>query len=509
MTPDCFHWQAERALDRSTKFLGRRLDRLISSCDNLTLIADTRSNPRPPGNPTHGVAGKRFTPRNTPATDGTETSRSNLLEETSCEAWQEVRAAPNLALTPSRTHSGGVDADEEGDWEEDQIEATMDVYHIGQNPPRRETLANRQSLHTPSYLSKSQQLAEQMFGVRTKYTLRHGGQAPARFTTSHNRQGSEQHIRCGDTSSSESSSSIVSEHRPLTEASVQEKTAAGTSVPAIPKLCLDSVPFASEPSDTSKPNQQTMRDALNVQTARFVSARSSSSRPNSARLTMLARHPASAMIVPPRVYLPAAKPLDSPTLRLDFRMLEQSMMKISGQPPRLRVQSARTRSGCQSMSRGHADLPLKTDRALWAAGKVQFMLGNKDKLTENVERQKKDSWTCTKNADGVPSTKTTAQQPTSAVRKENEMIGRENSASSSDQEYDWVLEAKDKEADAAQHEKLTEVMFENPYFQIDFTEEVSQRKLRPSHTKEQAPPLIRVNSEPNVCVCASTNACVV
>lgn len=205
----------------------------------------------------------------------------------------------------------------------DKLSATLQMYHIGQQGNG----CNAQS-HTSSVLSKSQQIAENLFGVQTVYTLRHC--VP--------KKGKAHDVTISDCRSTPDQRGNFCSNREngilVDGLNVSADTTAKTR-PHVPNFCLDLTHISHE----------------RPQSARFLSiSRPGLSRIN-VRLTELACRPASSRFHPPRpasARMHTPRTLQTPTLRMDFEELEKSWTKA----PRGQVHMTSKHAGCRYLSQG-------------------------------------------------------------------------------------------------------------------------------------------------------------
>ena len=143
-------------LDSSLRGLGKRLDRLISSMPPPHLDAWLpAAGSRPP-------LAAEPTPPSAAATAAAPRGQGDA---------SPLRRTPSGASTPRRAPSDAsaarTSSRDEDSGDEEELHAKLDVYLIGQQCTRK----GGSSTPTRSVLSKSQRLAEQMFGVRTTYKV--------------------------------------------------------------------------------------------------------------------------------------------------------------------------------------------------------------------------------------------------------------------------------------------------------------------------------------------------
>jgi len=363
--------QIERALDRSINGLGRRLDRLLSSCDDTGKLRSSHPlslqlGSRPGQNPRTLRGVYEATP-----------GGSGQLNAMGSDCWC------------AGTDDGG---DEDGGVEE-QLQAHLEVYDVGQErgPETPETV----NAATMLLLSKPQELAQKMFGIRTTYTLRRGPKTHVQHVGGEQTSGSahqrgahnHQLERTSRGINSEGSGCVNTSLRPLMKVHAQ---AAWTSRPVIPKLCLaDMFPALCDTDETESQHILPLHTHEQLVSMRATHAHSdkyalparrlSTSRPASARLTELARRPASARINHPRVIYAHVAPSEIPyswSTSMDFHDLERTWARSHA-----RVRSAKTRTGCHTISQGHILLPTDEHKLSWAKGPMQVSLGQVDTTT--------------------------------------------------------------------------------------------------------------------------------
>ena len=362
--------QIERALDRSISGLGRRLDRLLSSCDDPGKLRSSHPLPLQLGSrPGQTLRTPRGVYEATPGGSG-------LLNAMGSDCWC------------AGTEDGG---DEDGGVEE-QLQAQLEVYDVGQErgPETPETV----SAATMSLLSKPQELAQKMFGIRTTYTLRRGPKTHVQHVDGEQTSGSahqrgahnNQLERTSRGMHSEGSGCVNTSLRPLMKVHPQ----AWTSGPVIPKLCLANVvPALCDTDEIESQHIQLLHTHEQLVSMRATHAhldkyarparRLSTTRPASARLTELARRPASARINHPRVIYAHVAPSEIPyswSASMDFHDLERTWARSHA-----RVRSAKTHTGCHAISQGHALLPTDEHKLSWAKGEKQVSLGQVDTTT--------------------------------------------------------------------------------------------------------------------------------
>jgi hypothetical protein len=263
---------------------------------------------------------------------------------------------------------------------------------------------------TRSFLSTSQRLAEQMFGVRTTYTINSQGGSAKRLIVGDGK---------GVSPKEEPTGARVDQLEPMSHsthrAEGQEKT--------VPKLRLEYVRPEAGNADRVSPHSR-------PQTARFATiTRPGTSRVDTVRLTELASRPASASWSRPRVYESALQQ-DNPSLRMNFDQLERAWLRQS-----TIVQRAKTRAGCRSMSRGFSLLPQPS-----ADESKALALGSVHAPTKPIR---------------------TAKMQTKSAQSGQMRTQREPTPSNE------------------QCVTLDDMLVVNPYWQIDFGEEIRQRGLRP------------------------------
>ena len=233
-----------------------------------------------------------------------------ILQANADRRKRAVRDPPAVEV-PGRTHSdpGG---DEHG------IRATLDVYHIGQQAEYREA---------SSLISKSQQLAQQFFGVPTQYKLGHGSET----------------IRAA-----RAESVTFDEEESMAEGSGD--TGCPLVQAVVPKLCLDCGQM--DGAETLK------RRHGRPQSARFAPSvpKSSKDRPHSARLSEISRLTSSNVSLQ-STNMGGPHPSDNPALLIE-------LCEESRRSPRTRV--SRSRSSCNSIARGHARLQREKEKRLWS-----------------------------------------------------------------------------------------------------------------------------------------------
>jgi len=395
--------QDARVLDSSLRGLGKRLDRLISSMPPPHLDAWLpAAGSRPP-------LAAEPTPPSAAATAAARRGQGDA---------SPLRRTPSGASTPRRAPSDAsaarTSSRDEDSGDEEELHAKLDVYLIGQQCTRK----GGSSTPTRSVLSKSQRLAEQMFGVRTTYkvTSRRDGAKRLPFGDGQGTEPAEQPDRFGVGQESTA--------EPVLRATARREDKEGKSV-KVPTLRLDNVHPESGHADDGNPPPR-------PHTARFATiTRPGTSRVDTVRLSELASRPVSASWSRPRVYEPAVQQ-ESGSLRLNFDQLERAWLRQS-----TKVQSARTRTGCRSMSRGFALLqqpPANSDRS--------FALGSVDVPTQPIRApiMSKHQNRSAQSGPARVQTRTTSSAE-QCVAPDDELVA-------------------------------------NPYWQIDFGEEIRQRNLR-------------------------------
>ena len=289
----------------------------------------------------------RSPPRRTPSDPGSRRVQSEV---------SSPRQTPIDVSTPRRAPSDASAArtsPREEDSGDEELRAKLDVYLIGQKFSDR---GINQS--TRSFLSTSQRLAEQMFGVRTTYTINSQGGSAKWLMVSDGK---------GVDPTEEPAGPRVEQVEPV---SLSTARAEGQER-KVPKLRLEYVRPEAGNADRFSPHSR-------PQTARFATiTRPGTLRVDTVRLTELASRPASASWSRPRVYEPPLQQ-HNPSLRRNFDQLERAWLRQS-----TIVQCAKTRAGCRSMSRGFSLLPQPS-----ADGNKALALGSVHAPTEPIRTAK-------------------------------------------------------------------------------------------------------------------------
>lgn len=343
--------QAEKSLARHVRSLHSRIDRLLAGCDDRPKLLAAPKGRAPPMPHRADQDAERLGDAGTMSVIWNCGSPS---AET-CPAWDSPRRGwkakqgPAVMLQgqtavmlqgqpqtdrrklaarepPALEVSGRAHSDPGGD--EQGIRATLDVYHIGQQGGYREA---------SSLISRSQQLAQQFFGVPTQYKLRHGAEM----------------IRAARVESA-----ILDEEESMAEGSGDTGRPLVQAI--VPKLCLDCGQLNG--AETSKLGHR------RPQSARFAPSvpKSSKDRPQSARLTQISRLTSSNSTLQ-STNMSGQYPSENPGPFIECEGPKRS--------PRSRV--SRAQSFCNSIARVQARLKGDKEKGRWSGSDEPPRLDNR------------------------------------------------------------------------------------------------------------------------------------
>ena len=363
--------QAERAYSQNLRGLNSRIDRLLASCDAgpkrfvaarvAALQHPVGEDSAPPSNARPaGFAldvGQCGGGGLEPSRRGWKAKQGATAVQLQSQAGRKISTSKEAKETELCGRSRSDPGDDLG------MQATLDVYHIAQNGLPYSTHHEASSL-----ISKSQQLAEQFFGVPTQYVVRHGAETLRQVDAVH----SDEEENCNGSSD----------------------VSGFTLVKAIvPRLCFD---FDAEEHGGRR--QVSTRKHVRPQSARFAPSvpKSSNLRPESARLGQITRQ------ITPISYLHSAP--ENPSLFIEYRDHESASQRM----PRMRGQSARSRLFHNSIASGHAllqkgrvepDEPLNVGIVTSTSGKVS--IASTATLPRHRQRPTSDACQDGENADGL------------------------------------------------------------------------------------------------------------